>query len=48
MCNGGGQALDEGITFIVCGLQMKLHGLERVRWTLLVLHFDFHGRRASK
>ena len=38
---GGRKDLDEGMRFVMYGSQMNLHALERARWTLLDLDFDF-------
>ncbi len=37
------EALNEGIRWVMHGLQMILHALEGARWTLLALKFDFYG-----
>lgn len=37
----GREAQDGGIRFNMCGWQMDLHALDRGRWTLSVLNFDF-------
>ena len=42
----GRKDIDEGMRFVVYGSQMNLHALERARWTLLDLDFDFQEGKA--